>query len=253
MELIAGYIDYLLPALFFVVAFVYSSVGMGGGSSYTALMVIAGMSSLVIPMVSLSLNLLVSTLGSYNFLRNRHGKWRVIMPFLLSAIPFAYVGGALQLPKAVFLWLLLASLILVAARIYLWQETSFNITLSARQKLWLSLVSGSILGLLAGIVGIGGGIYLVPLIIMFNLGTPKQAAAAGAVFVWMVSLSGLISRLQYNMIDLWAYLPLIVAVVIGGFLGSYWGSFKYSAKTLEKTLGVIILLAIGFLLKKLLF
>lgn len=253
MDAIAGYLDYLLPLLFFIVAFVYSSVGMGGGSSYTALMVIVGMSSLVIPMVSLSLNLLVSTLGSYNFLRNRHGKWRIILPFLLSAIPFAYVGGALQLPKVVFLWLLLASLILVAVRIYLWQETSFNITLGARQKLWLSLVSGSILGLLAGIVGIGGGIYLVPLIIMFNLGTPKQAAAAGAVFVWMVSLSGLVSRLQYNMIDLWAYLPLIVAVVIGGFLGSYWGSFKYSAKTLEKTLGVIILLAIGFLLKKLLF
>lgn len=253
MDAMASYLDYLLPLLFFIVAFVYSSVGMGGGSSYTALMVIVGMSSLVIPMVSLSLNLLVSSLGSYNFLRNRHGKWRIILPFLLSAIPFAYVGGALQLPKVVFLWLLLASLILVAARIYLWQETSFNITLGARQKLWLSLVSGSILGLLAGIVGIGGGIYLVPLIIMFNLGTPKQAAAAGAVFVWMVSLSGLISRLQYNMIDLWAYLPLIVAVVIGGFLGSYWGSFKYSAKTLEKTLGVIILLAIGFLLKKLLF
>lgn len=253
MDAMASYLDYLLPLLFFIVAFVYSSVGMGGGSSYTALMVIVGMSSLVIPMVSLSLNLLVSSLGSYNFLRNRHGKWRIILPFLLSAIPFAYVGGALQLPKVVFLWLLLASLILVAARIYLWQETSFNITLGARQKLWLSLVSGSILGLLAGIVGIGGGIYLVPLIIMFNLGTPKQAAAAGAVFVWMVSLSGLISRLQYNMIDFWAYLPLIVAVVIGGFLGSYWGSFKYSAKTLEKTLGVIILLAIGFLLKKLLF
>lgn len=253
MEFLITHIDTWLPLLFFVVAFVYSSVGMGGGSSYTALMVLTGFSTLAIPMVSLSLNLLVTTLGSYNFLRNRHGKWRIIMPFLVSAIPFAYVGGALQLPKSVFLWVLLASLLLVAARIYLWQNTSFNLQLSPKQKIGVSLFAGSILGLIAGIVGIGGGVYLVPLIIMLNLGTPKQAAAAGVVFVWVVSLSGLVSRLQYNSIDLLNYLPMIGAVLIGGFLGSYWGSFKYSAKTLEKVLGVIILAAIGFLLKKLLF
>ena len=253
MEFLITHIDTWLPLLFFVVAFVYSSVGMGGGSSYTALMVLTGFSTLAIPMVSLSLNLLVTTLGSYNFLRNRHGKWRIIMPFLVSAIPFAYVGGALQLPKSVFLWVLLASLLLVAARIYLWQNTSFNLQLSPKQKIGVSLFAGSILGLIAGIVGIGGGVYLVPLIIMLNLGTPKQAAAAGVVFVWVVSLSGLVSRLQYNSIDLLNYVPLIGAVLIGGFLGSYWGSFKYSPKTLEKVLGVIILAAIGFLLKKLLF
>ena len=253
MEFLITHIDTWLPLLFFVVAFVYSSVGMGGGSSYTALMVLTGFSTLAIPMVSLSLNLLVTTLGSYNFLRNRHGKWRIIMPFLLSAIPFAYVGGALQLPKSVFLWVLLASLLLVAARIYLWQNTSFNLQLSPKQKIGVSLFAGSILGLIAGIVGIGGGVYLVPLIIMLNLGTAKQAAAAGVVFVWVVSLSGLVSRLQYNSIDLLNYVPLIGAVLIGGFLGSYWGSFKYSPKTLEKVLGVIILAAIGFLLKKLLF
>ena len=253
MEFLTTHIDTWLPLLFFVVAFVYSSVGMGGGSSYTALMVLTGFSTLAIPMVSLSLNLLVSTLGSYNFLRNRHGKWRIIMPFLLSAIPFAYIGGALQLPKSVFLWVLLASLLLVAVRIYFWQNTSFNLQLTAKQKIGVSIFVGSILGLVAGIVGIGGGVYLVPLIIMLNLGTAKQAAAAGVVFVWVVSLSGLVSRLQHNSIDLLNYAPLIGAVLMGGLLGSYWGSFKYSAKTMEKVLGVIILAAIGFLLKKLLF
>ena len=85
---------------------------------------------------------------------------------------------------------------------------------------------------------------------MLNLGTQKEAAAAGVVFVWVVSLSGLISRLQYNSIDLFNYIPLIVAVMAGGFLGSYLGSFKYSAKTMEKSLGVVILIAIIFLLKK---
>ena len=244
------YLEFLLPLLFFIVAFVYSSVGMGGGSSYTAIMVISGMSTLVIPMVSLTLNLFVSTLGSYNFLRNKHGKPHIILPFLISAIPFAYLGGALHLPREVFLWILLASLIVVATRIYLWEDTGFRIKLTHKQKIIVSLASGSILGLVAGIVGIGGGVYLVPLIIMLKIGTPKEAAAAGVIFVWTVSLSGLISRLQYNSIDLLNYAPLIAAVIVSGFLGSYLGSFKFSPKLMEKILGIIILIAIAFLIKK---
>ncbi len=249
---ITPYFETLLALLFFVVAFVYSSVGMGGGSSYTALMAIFGLSISVIPMVSLVLNLFVSTIGSYNFLRNKHGRMHIVAPFLISAIPFAYVGGALHLEKEVFLWVLLVSLVLVAVRIYLWEDTGFRFDLTHKQKIIISLVAGSILGLVAGIVGIGGGVYLVPLIIMLNIGSPKEAAATGAIFVWAVSLSGLISRLQYNSINLMEYVPLIIAVVVGGFLGSYMGSFKFSPKTLEKTLGVIILLAIVFLFKKIL-
>lgn len=156
MEVVTS-IEFILPLLFFIVAFVYSSVGMGGGPSYTAIMVIAGISTLTIPMISLSLNLFVTTIGSYNYLRNNHGKVRIILPFLISAIPFAYVGGALNLPRKVFLWVLLISLILVAARIYLWKDTGFRLQLNHRQKIIISLVAGSVLGLLAGIVGIGGG------------------------------------------------------------------------------------------------
>ena len=252
MEL-TPYFEILLTLLFFAIAFIYSSVGMGGGSSYTAMMAIAGMSTLAIPMISLSLNLFVSTISSFNFLRNRHGKIRIILPFLVSAIPFAYLGGALSLPKEVFLYLLLISLIVVAMRIYLWQDTEFNIALSPQQKIILSLVTGSILGLIAGIVGIGGSVYLVPLIIMLKIGSPKEAAAAGAIFVWTVSLAGLVSRLQYNSIDLSDYMSLILAVVIGAALGSYLGSFKYNAKNIEKVLGIIVLVAIVFLLKKILF
>lgn len=247
------YLEYLLPLVFFTVAFVYSSVGMGGGSSYTAIMVIANMSVLTIPMISLSLNLLVSTIGSYNYLCNKHGKLRIILPFLLSAIPFAYLGGALHLKKEIFLWVLLISLIVVVARIYFWQNTTFKLRLNSKQKIIVSVIAGSILGLVAGVAGIGGAVYLVPLIIMLNIGTQKEAAAAGVVFVWIVSLVGLISRLQYNSVNLSEYISLIIAVIIGGFLGSYMGSFKLSPKTMEKTLGVVILLAIFFLIKKIVF
>jgi uncharacterized membrane protein YfcA len=241
---------WFLAALFFIVAFAYSSVGLGGGSSYTALMAIVGMSPMAIPMVSLSLNLMVTTIGSFNFIRNGHARLKLIAPFLASSIPMAYLGGSLDIPATIFYWILLISLIFVAVRIYLWQDTSLRLNLNNRQKIVISLISGSILGLIAGIVGIGGGIYLVPLIILLGLGSQKEAAACGSIFVWLNSLAGLSSRIQHNAIDLTDYLPLIIAALIGGSIGSFFGSFRFSPKVMEKILGAIIIVAIILLIKK---
>ncbi len=241
---------YFLAVLFFFVAFTYSSVGLGGGSSYTALMAIFGISTLAIPLISLSLNLFVTTIGSFNFIRNRHARIKLILPFLISSIPMAYLGGALRLPKEIFYWILFISLIFVAVRIYFWQNTTIKLNITQNGKIILSLIAGSILGLVAGIVGIGGGIYLVPLIILSGLGSAKEAAACGAIFIWLNSCSGLISRLQYNSIDLTNYIPLIAAVIAGGTLGSFMGSFKFSPKTMEKVLGAVIIASIIFLTRK---
>lgn len=241
---------YLLAVIFFIVAFIYSSVGLGGGSSYTALMAIFGMNVLAIPMISLVLNLFSTTAGSFNFIRHKHANFKLIAPFLVSSIPMAYMGGYLQVPKEIFYWLLLISLVFVAARIYLWKSMSINLNLDQKGKIILSLISGSVLGLVAGIVGIGGGIYLVPLIIILGLGTEKEAAACGAIFIWLNSLAGLISRSQFNSIDLMNYIPLIVAVFIGGYMGSLLGSSRFSPKLMEKLLGVVIIIAIIFLAKK---
>lgn len=234
-------------------AFIYSSVGLGGGSSYTALMAIFGINSLAIPMISLSLNIFVTSIGSFNFIRNKHAKIKLILPFLISSIPMAYFGGSLNIEKELFYWILLISLIFVAARIYLWQNISMNLNLNKNEKIIVSLIAGSVLGLIAGIVGIGGGIYLVPLIIILGLGTEKEAAACGAIFIWLNSVSGLVSRLQYNSIDLTNHIPLIIAVIAGGALGSYMGSFKLSPKIMDKILGVVIIIAILFLIKKVVF
>ena len=244
---------YFLAALFFAVAFIYSSVGLGGGSSYTALLAIFGISTIAIPMISLSLNLFVTSIGSYNFIRNKHGKIKLILPFLVSSIPMAFLGGTLQLPKEIFYWILLISLIFVAARIYLWQNIAIKFNFKQNDKIIISLIVGAMLGLVAGIVGIGGGVYLVPLIIVLGLGTEKEAAACGAIFIWLNSFSGLLSRLQYNSIDLTNYIPLIIAVILGAALGSYMGAFKFSAKAMDKILGTVILAAIFFLIKKLFF
>ncbi len=213
-------------------------------------MAIFGMNTMEIPLISLSLNLFVTSVGSYNFIRNKHARIKLIFPFLISSIPMAYLGGALKLPKDIFYWILLISLVLVALRIYVWQNTAIKLKIDQKKRIIISLIIGSVLGLVAGIVGIGGGIYLVPLIIILGLGSEKEAAACGAVFIWLNSLSGLLSRLQFNSIDLTSHIPLIAAVIVGGTFGSFMGSFKFSPKVMEKTLGAIILVAIFFLIKK---
>ncbi len=243
---------YLLSALFFLVAFIYSSIGLGGGSSYTALMALFGFNTIAIPMISLTLNIFVTTVGSYNFLRNRHGKFKLILPFLLSSVPAAYLGGSIKLSKDYFYLILLISLIFVALKIYVWQEITIQLNLTKLGTLFVSFITGALLGLVAGIVGIGGGIYLVPLIIILGLGSQKEAAACGAVFIWLNSIFGLLSRLQHNSIDLTQFLFLIVAVLAGGFAGSFLGSFILAPKTMEKILGSVIIIAIIFLSKKIL-
>ncbi|RJR15125.1 MAG: sulfite exporter TauE/SafE family protein [Nitrospiraceae bacterium] len=243
---------YILSALFFIVAFIYSSVGLGGGSSYTALMAIWGVSILAIPLVSLSLNLIVTTAGSFNFIRNRHARIKLILPFLITSIPMAYIGGSFKLPKEIFYWVLLTSLVFVALRIYFWRDTSIRLDLNQKSRIVISLIAGSVLGLVAGIAGIGGGIYLVPLIIILGLGTEKEAAACGAIFIWLNSFSGLTSRLQCNAVDFTGYVPLMAAVLAGGASGSFMGSSRFSPATMEKILGVVIIVAIVFLARQVL-
>lgn len=232
-------------------AVVYSSVGLGGGSSYTALLAIFGFSTAVIPMVSLTLNLLVTSVASYNFIRQRHASPGLIAPFLITSVPMAYFGGTLQVPKEMFLWILLPCLCFVAARIYLWKETAFRLPVGSTGKLLISVLVGSVLGLVAGIVGIGGGIFLVPLIIILGLGTGKQAAGCGAIFVWLNSLAGLAARLQFHAVDWLDFMPLYIAVMLGGALGSFMGSSRLSSGTIEKLLGVIVVVAIITLLRQL--
>jgi uncharacterized membrane protein YfcA len=238
---------WLVAIVFLIVAMAYSSVGLGGGSSYIALMVVLGFGALSIPLISLVLSLLVTSFGSYNFIRRGHLRPRLLLPFILTSMPMAWLGGYLQIPKAIFHWILLISLVVVVLRIYGWRNTSFRLQLTSQQKIVVSLSAGGILGLLAGIVGIGGGIYLVPLIIILGLGSVREAAACGAVFIWLNSLVGLLSRLQFNYIDLTPYLPLLLAVMAGGAMGSFLGSSRLSTDVMEKILGSVVIVAIFFL------
>jgi len=241
---------YLIPILF-LIAFLYSSVGLGGGSSYTAILALFSIHYLAIPTISLTLNLFVTTIGSINFILKKHVRLNLLLPFLLSSIPLAYLGGSLHLPIDIFLWILWASLIFVVIRIYFFEHVNFKITSSQRAKLIISIIAGMLLGFVAGVVGIGGGIYLIPLILILGLGSAKEAAACGAIFVWVNSAVGLSARFVHQPIDLLHYWLLIVAVITGGLLGSYLGANRYSAKTIEKVLGLVIVIAVILLGKKL--
>jgi hypothetical protein len=229
----------------------YSSVGLGGGSSYTAILAIFSINYLAIPTISLTLNLFVTTIGSLTFILKRHVRLNLLLPFLLSSMPLAYFGGTLHLPKNIFLWILWASLVFVIVRIYLVEQVDFKFDLSRRQQLFISIVTGMLLGFIAGVVGIGGGIYLVPLILVLGLGNAKQAAACGAIFVWVNSAVGLSARFVHQPIDLNEYLPLIAAVIAGGLLGSYLSASHYSTRTIEKVLGLVVVIAVILLGKRL--
>ena len=244
--------DYVLPLLFFFIACIYSSVGLGGGSSYAALMAIFGISYQIIPSTSLILNLLVTFFGMINFWKNGYGRFNLVYPFFLTSIPMTFFASSLDLSKETFELFLLGTLILVVIRIYFIKDLKMNIELNWFQKYIFIVLVGSILGFIAGGIGIGGGIYLVPIIIMFRLGTEKEASAAGAMFIWANSLTGVIARARSGTFDIDFILPLSIAVIIGGIIGSYFGAVRFSASKIQRVMGSVIIFAIVILLKGLL-
>lgn len=241
----------LLVCVFACVAYFSSSVGLGGGSSYTALMAVSGIPLAAVPLVALSLNLVVTTAGSYHFIRRRHAEWRLIAPFLITSMPMAYLGGSLHLPRTWFYALLMVSLAVVVARIFFYRSASFGWSPGRWRALAISLAAGAVLGFVAGVVGIGGGIYLVPLILVLGLGTEKQAAASGAVFIWLNSIVGLGARLRSHSVELADYAPLVAAVAVGGLAGSYLGATTMKPATMQKILGWVIVVALCLLVWKL--
>ncbi len=237
---------------FFFVALLYSSVGLGGGSSYTAILAIAGVAPAIIPTTSLALNVIVASLGLASFTRAGYFRPKLILPFLLVSMPMAYLGGQLVLPERIFQWLLLGTLVAVAARIYLVGELHSGLELAAGGRLAVCLALGAVLGFVAGAVGIGGGIYLVPLLVFLNLASEREAATAGAVFVLLNSLAGLLPRIQTGALEASWLLPLGIAVLAGGVLGSYLGSVRFKPRTVQRVVGAVVLLAIAVLLRRLL-
>jgi uncharacterized protein len=236
-----------LAALFFVTALLYGAAGFGGGSTYNALLVLAGTDYRAVPVVALACNILVVTVGSWRFARSGHVDLRRIWPLFLLSIPCAWLGGRLAVAEAVFVGLLAASL-LAAGLLMLWQprwEREVPAPAPDRSR-WLEPVAGGALGFLAGIVGIGGGIFLAPLLYLLRWGPPKAIAGTCAVFILANSLAGLAGQLAKGSGGagaeaLASHWPLFPAVLIGGLIGSTLGSGRLDSKYVRILTALLIL------------
>ncbi len=212
----------LLAFAFFAVALIYSSVGFGGGSSYTALLVAIGAPFAIIPAISLACNIIVVSGNSINFWRAKQFDLRIFWPLAIFSIPFAYLGGRLHLPKIAFLWILFAALLASGIKLIFdfWGAKEFS-NFNLPSKFVLAPI-GAALGFIAGVTGIGGGIYLAPVLYFMRAAPPKVIAATCSYFILVNSVSGLIGQLQkHHDIGLMSqYLLLPLAVLIGGQIGS---------------------------------
>lgn len=236
----------VLVLSFFVVALLYAIVGHAGGSGYIAVMVLLGMSLAEIRPTALVLNILVSTIATVEFSRAGHFRWHLFLPFILGSIPMAYLGGTMQLPATPFKILLGITLLFSAWRLVAQGRESREV-----RKLpvpW-AVILGGIIGLLSGLLGIGGGIFLTPLLLLMVWTIPKQAAAVSAAFILFNSIFALIGFGMTNDIVLPEHIvEYAAAVVCGGLIGAYLGSRKLQSRSIVLVLSGVLLIAGGKML-----
>lgn len=237
-------IPIILPVLFLATALVYASVGFGGGSTYIALLLLFGFSHTLAPKVSLVCNLIVVAGGVYHFGAGGYLPWRRLAPFAVTSVPLAYVGGRLPVSRETFLFLAGLSLAAAALRL-LWSAEEAAPRGPARSgRTWtIGVLAGTPLGLLSGIVGIGGGVFLSPLLYLLGWGTPREIAGLSSAFILVNSMSGLAGQLVKGpaLVEMMTLIPLALAVLIGGQIGSRLGTHRLPAPILRRTTGVLVL------------
>ena len=215
---------FILSILFFVTAILYSSVGFGGGSTYLALLLIWDVPYYIFPVIALFCNVIVVSGNSINYVRAGNLNRRLIIPYLIGSIPFAFLGGSINIDKYIF-EILLFFVLSVAGILLLINSNSFkseNIKINKINN-FISILIGSILGFVSGIVGIGGGIFLSPILFLMRAGYPKQIATTASLFILINSISGILGQLtKENVInEILNYWPLFIVVLLGGQLGNF--------------------------------
>ena len=232
----------LTVVILLIVAFLYSSVGHGGASGYIAALSVLGFTALTIKSSVLILNIFVAGIAFYHYYRSGHFRWKLFYPFAILSIPMAYLGSFIVLEDKLYKQLLGICLILAVMRII----GVFNrMNNSPKKKLPLStgIAIGAALGIFSGIIGIGGGIILSPLILIFNWGNLKESAAVSSLFIVVNSFAGLLGVWKQGTYFSPQLLFWLIAVLAGGFIGSYWGSRKAENKALKHVLTAVLLFA----------
>ncbi len=225
----------ILSIFFFITAILYSSVGFGGGSTYLALMIVGGIPYYIFPIIALICNIIVVSGNSINYIRSGNLNIKLLIPYIIGSIPFSFIGGSILIEKELFEIILFV--VLITAGIFLLIESkSFSKDDLKLKKIPLifSLIIGSVIGFASGIVGIGGGIFLSPILFLLKAGYPKQIATTASLFILINSLFGIVGQLTKNVVynEIINYWPLFVVVFIGGQIGNLLNLKFFSNKIL---------------------
>jgi uncharacterized membrane protein YfcA len=233
-----------LPLGFLLAAVIYSMVGMGGASSYLALLSFTGMSAFKMSTIALSCNLVVAGSGWFRFSQAGHFKWSILLPFLVFSIPAAFWGGSIQINEATYRLVLGVLLLISIPLLIIERKTMEQHRVRLGINHWVfAAFWGSSIGLVSGLVGIGGGIILVPILILFSFCKTKQAMAAGAAFIFINSIAGLVAKLQHGALAGTEIFFLALAALLGAQWGASWGSKKIAEPVLKNILAAMMLLA----------
>ena len=238
----------ILSILFFVTAVLYSSVGFGGGSTYLALLLIWGVPYFIFPLVALSCNIIVVSGNCFNYIRAGNLNLKLLIPYLIGSIPLAFIGGSLPIEKRFFeilLFLVLATagiLLLLNFRAYDDKEKSYR-----KVPIIISILIGGVLGFISGVVGIGGGIFLSPILFLIRAGKPKHIVTTASLFILINSFSGIMGQITKNAVlnEISNYWYLLLIVLVGGQLGNFLNLKIFPTRILALvTAGLVLFVAI---------
>tara|TARA_X000000368_G_scaffold268703_1_gene212890 strand:- start:979 stop:1725 length:747 start_codon:yes stop_codon:yes gene_type:complete len=214
----------ILSILFFITAILYSSVGFGGGSTYLALLLIWGIPYYIVPIIALLCNIIVVSGNSYNYIRAKNYNFKLLAPFLIGSIPLAFYGGTLLIQKEVF-EILLFLVLFVAGFLLLINNKSYEDKYLIIKKInfFVAIFVGAILGLVSGTVGIGGGIFLSPILFLLKAEKPRVIATTASLFILVNSIFGILGQLTKELVfnEIINYWTLFLFVLIGGLIGNY--------------------------------
>jgi len=233
--------ELLFKLLIFIVAFLYAMVGHGGASGYLALMAIFNMTPALMKPTALLLNLFVSLTAFIQFYRNGHFKWKIFLPFALASIPLSFLGGMITLDGNIYKKILGIFLIFPIIR-FLFYRNYTDEELKENNIIGSIAIGGSI-GFVSGLIGIGGGIILSPILLLLRWTNQKQTAAISAMFIFVNSLSGLIGQITKGISLNVSMFEFVGIAFVGGLLGSWLGAFKFNQQFLKYALAIVLAFA----------
>ncbi len=234
----------LLAILFLVTATLYSSVGFGGGSTYLALLLIWKVPYLIFPIIALSCNIIVVSGNCFNYIRSGNLNFKLLFPYLVGSIPLSYVGGSLPIEKQLFETLLFLVL-LIAGILLLFNFKYYDDKEEIYKKIptLFAVITGGILGFISGVVGIGGGIFLSPILFLLKAARPKHIVTAASLFILINSVSGIVGQLSKNYVleEILNYWYLLAAVLIGGQIGNFLNLKIFPARALALVTACVVI------------